>query len=180
MRIIRLKINEAVDFVLRALAAELSQEPDFVLDVYSLIVLDGSGIPSEKRQDVLTKKLGAKLSSGLSARIIIRKRVQTLRQISRLPYFKALCALKDKPKSCERLLRKFAIIGKLNRRAECMSCVYYSSCAFGQQYATSVTNISKVIDPNYKTSVHPNCPSLPELDKTNAINEAIKFIEEDK
>lgn len=177
MKIIRLKIDNAVAYKLRLLARELRSEESLVQDVYALLRLRGNGIPNDARQQRLMDALvKAKVMSKLSARIHVRKRVSLYKELTKLAYFTACSRLPNPVYAVEKLLRQFQTVAKKIRQSQCDGCALKVNCAFGQQYATIVTDIRKVIDPDFDKKADPNCPHLPDMDYANQLNESLRLM----
>jgi uncharacterized protein with von Willebrand factor type A (vWA) domain len=67
-------------------------------------------------------------------------------------------------------------LGMKVRESQCSSCQFKTNCAFGQQYGEKIYDITKVVDPDYAKSVHPDCPHIPALDFVNTMNDATKTL----
>lgn len=178
MRIIRLKINNAVTTRLGFLNRELKIEDEhFVQDLFALIRLKGNGLPTQKRIEFLIKTLAAQpKQTNLTASIYVKKRVQTMKEIAHLPYFASLSALTDPVFAVDKLLQNMRKLGLKVRQSQCVSCQFKANCDFGKQYEKAVSDITKVIDPDFTKKAHPDCPHLPEMDFVHTLNEAAKLM----
>lgn len=177
MRLIRLKIDKSVAYKLTLLARDLRTDDAMVQDTYALIRLRGNGIPSDARQQKMMDALvTSKAMSKLSARIHIKKRVQIFKELIKVSYFTACSRLTNPVFATERLMRQFRDIARKVRQSQCESCSLKAGCAFGQQYAAAVNDVTKVIDPDFAKKADPNCPHLPEIDYTNQVNDALKML----
>lgn len=178
MRIIRLKINAAVTSRLGFINRELKvNDEHLVQDLFSLIRLKSNGLPTQKRADFLIKTLAAQpKQTGLTASIYVKKRVQMLKEISQLPYFASLSALTDPVFAVDKLIQNMRKLGMKVRQSQCSTCPHKTNCDFGKQYAAAVTDITKVVDPDFAKKAHPDCPHIPEMDFVNTMNDAAKLM----
>lgn len=172
MRIIRLKIAQAVQTRLSFIARELRiTDEHYMQDLYALTRLKGHGLPSDARVaalvDFLAKQPG---QSKASAAFYVRKRVQVYRNTVKMPYFTSLTGLTDPVHAVDRLLQNMLKLANKTREAQCKTCQLFATCQFGQQYAAAVTDITKVYDPDYARLVHEDCPSRPDMDRIHNFN----------
>jgi len=178
MRLIRLKINSAVTARLGFINRELKvNDEHLVQDLFALIRLKGHGLPSQKRLDFLIKVLAAQpKQTSLTAGIYLKKRAQTMKEISHLPYFASLSALTDSVYATDKLIQNMRKLGIKVRQSQCSACQHKTNCDFGKQYVNAVTDITKVVDPDFAKKAHPDCPHIPEMDLVNTLNDAAKLM----
>ena len=177
MRIIRYKIQEAVEEKIKITANSVRCEADLALDIYALMRLRGHGVPSKNRIPVLVQHLHDKHGMReLHAKIFISKRVQLLRKVVRMGYFIALASLPDPVEALETFLAKLFQLGAKVQQAQCTACQFRSKCQFGLDFSSTYTDITKVLDRDYKTKVHEDCPHMPEIELHNQLDEVIGTI----
>ncbi len=174
MRIIRLKINSEVEKYLKNASVKLAlEDSDLVLDLFALFRLKGMGLPDTVRTETMIKALAVKAGeSNLLISIYVKKRLQVLKYIVVSSLFQSF--LRDDPIDATiRILYFYKSLHAKQRQAQCLSCQYFNNCSFGKQYAEEVTDITKIIDPDYEKKVHSDCPHLPSIGQLNQLNEAI-------
>lgn len=177
MRLIRLKLNQAVSVRLGFINRELKvHDEHLVEDIFALIRLKGSGLPSAQRQEFLIAELAKHTKSQLAASIFVKKRALMLKDLVKLPYFASLTQLTDSVYATDKLITQFKKLGQKVRESQCMSCQFHKDCEFGKQYGSKVTNITKVIDPDFSKKTHPDCPNLPDMEFANTMNDATKLM----
>lgn len=163
--------------LLSEIASQFSiDDPGFAQDLFCLIRMKGSGLPTDDRIDRMAAVAAEKSGSPeLLVKLNMRKRKHVLTELTRLHYFKALCLeCASTPESAvRRLLDTFRELTRKTQHAQCVSCQYLKSCAFGQQYSAIVTDITKVVDTDYTKKVHADCPEKPAIDNVNAFALAI-------
>src|ERR1044072_4391436 len=176
MRLIRLKIKPVVKDALFEVSTQFrTGDRGFVEDLYALLRRQGNGMPSKQRTEKLIEHVQktAKISA-ISAKILVTKRLFSLKQISSMAYFKALQSLGDPVDAVRRILQNFQLLYMKYRQAQCMTCHLQSQCNFGKQYSAATVDIRRVLDADFKNKVHPDCPVLPEIDVVNQMAEAVK------
>ena len=179
MKIIRFKINAEVQTLLRATARKYKiEDKGYVEDLYALFRLKGAGLPSKERI-VKMAKSAAKRKAGSSEtalNMLISKRKMALAQLVGLPYFHGLATLPNPVSSVDRLLARLKELYSKTRQAQCISCSLLKQCDFGQQYERNVTDITKVVDPDFDQKVHKDCPVRPEIGAINQSYAAAKTL----
>lgn len=176
MRVIRLEIKENVKELLREINLQFrTGDKGFVEDIYSLMRLKGSGLPSKQRADKLTTYLATQAGiNPVSARIMMNKRMQVLKQMTQMAYFKALSTMPDPIDAVRRMFINFQSLYFKYREAQCRTCPLLAKCDFGAQYKNMTTNIAKVIDPDWEKKINSSCPSIPQLEIANQLSEAME------
>lgn len=177
MRIFRIRLKPNVRKLLAEISREFSiEDTGFTEDVFCCIRNKGYGLPSDERIEAMATALSkAEQTMRPLALITLKKRRQVLRNLCALPYFKSLCLAHaaDPHVGVRRLLRAFAALSRKVRQAQCVACSLMSKCDFGKQYGQVVTDITKVVDPDYTVKVHEDCPSRPEIDNMNKLSALI-------
>lgn len=176
MRIVRLKLRKEVSLLLAEISKEIGvTDLGFSEDVFSLMRLKGNGLPDPARielmADAITKN--SKLSK-IGAKLLMSKRKMILERMIGLAYFKSLAAQKDLVLGVKRLLISFKTLYYKQRQSQCMSCKLRNNCDFGKQYGNSMTDITKVIDPDFQIKAHQDCPVIPEISFVNQFDAAMQ------
>ncbi len=182
MRIIRLKLQPAVREVLEEITNRYSiEDTGFTEDLFSLFRFRGAGLPTDERLEQISE-VYAKETKQFRGVVMMhmRKRRHTLTELSRLSLFKSLCIdSEDEPTvAVTRILQVFREFSRKRRQATCMSCHLRSKCDFGKQYGEVAADASRVIDPNYKTKVHEDCPDLPKIEASNQLYEELQKLKQ--
>jgi hypothetical protein len=177
MRIIRLKLKKDVSTLLAEISREHGfDDPGFAEDIFSLMRLKGHGLPTRDRVKAMSEQAAKKAKMpALHVYLIMGKRAMTLKKFVGLAYFKALCYEDDLVLSVRRLLNTFNTLYRRARQAQCLSCNLRPQCQFGQQYGETMSDITKVLDPDYKIKVNDQCPFMPEIDSMNQLEAAAQY-----
>lgn len=171
MRIIALKLQDDTKKLLRNIAKNTTKRDiGFVEDLYCLFRLKGTGIPTPDRIKKMCELAAPKAKMPVMVLMFMaNKRALLFNQIVKLSYFNALTKLGDEISVTERFLLYFTKLHNKVRQAVCMTCALRSNCDFGKQYGEIFVDIDQVIDPDYSKKAHPDCPELPEIERTNQI-----------
>lgn len=171
MRLVRIKLKPDLRKLLGEISHELSiDDRGMTEDLFCLMRNKGSGLPTDDRiermADVISQNTGKMRALIL---LSLRKRRYVLKQIISLNFFKALCMehAANPSAGVRVLLQVFRDMSRKIRQAQCLTCQHRPQCDFGKQFGESVTDITKVIDPNYAKKVHNDCPHRPEIDQIN-------------
>ena len=166
MRIVRLKIAPDVKTLLAIEAKAFGfDDPGFVEDMYALMKFRGNGLPDKARIKFLSTALSVKYKqSVIGFNLLLTKRKMLLDKLSKIPLFPALAQLSDRIEACRRILQNFSDMHRKTRQAQCITCHLLTKCQFGKQYSKVMQDITKVIDPDYDTKVHDDCPARPVRD----------------
>jgi uncharacterized protein with von Willebrand factor type A (vWA) domain len=180
MRIVRLKIKANVKQLLAQVAVESGiDDPGFVQDVYALMRLHGGGLPDKARINAMADKYAAMhKKTPFGMRAIIGKRKQVLGQLVAIPYFQGLSRSADAVSATQRILSGFITFYRKVRQSQCVTCHLQTQCDFGKQYGSVMTDITKVIDPDYEKKTHDDCPVAPEISAINKIARAMEAFEQ--
>ncbi len=176
MRIVRLSLDPKVSRLLEALSKEQGiDDVGFAEDIFSLMRLKGNGLPDKGRILAMSHYISLKGKvSQIGVSLLMGKRKMILERLSQLPYFKALSRQTDLVNSVTRLLVTFRSFYYKVRQAQCVSCHLKLQCDFGKQYGSTMSDITKVIDSDYQTKVHSDCPVLPEISVINQMDQAVQ------
>jgi hypothetical protein len=175
MRLVRLKLSKEICDLMKVVTRELAlPDSGFGEDLFALLRLKGSGLPSKDRLLATAKRIAAKEQvPWQGVHLLMAKRKTLLEGIVKLPYFHGISVTqKDLVFGVRRMLSTFRTLYLKTRQAQCLGCSLKSQCAFGQQYEKVASDITKVLDPDYQKKVHDNCPHLPEITSANQIAEA--------
>lgn len=176
MRLIRLKLQPDVAELLREVSQEFNiQDPGFTEDLFALMRFKGGGLPAQSRIQSMAQQAAkkAKLATSLGIALLLAKRKEVLLRIAKLAYFRGICQSRDMVLSVRTLLLSFRKFYVRVREAQCSSCPHLKACKYGQQYGKTASQITKVLDPNYASLVHKDCPVFPEIEGLNQLNQAI-------
>ena len=180
MRAIRLGIKPHVRQELNQIAKDFNfADSGFVEDLFALVRYKGGGIPTSSRIqsmiDFIAKSTGANV---VFTGIMFRKRVQALRDISTLAYFKSASVGYDSILAVQKVVSTMAMTAQKKQQSVCLTCSLMSSCAWGSQYASAALNSCKIEDKEWRTKVHANCPQLPEIEGFNTFVEGLRTIKQ--
>ena len=180
MRIIRLKLKAKTKLLLRTIAAQYRYEDsDFVEDLYGVIHFKGNGIPSQSITLRRAKQYSKVSGIGeIGATLLLSKRRMLLVSLVKLPYFGALVRLPSLggTEKVSRLLTVLNALYQKKRQSQCVSCHLRAKCAFGKQYGSNMSDITKVVDSDFSQKAHQDCPYALEIQATNKLASAIDFL----
>ena len=171
MRLVRIKLKKDLRHLLGEIAHQHSVEDSGMTeDLFCLLRNKGAGLPTDERMEKMADVIAVRLNIIRPLALLsLRKRRYVLRNLVALPYFKALCMEHAAKPSAgvDRLLQTFREMTRKIRQAQCLTCQYRATCAFGTQFGDSVTDITKVVDPDYDKKVHADCPERPQITTLN-------------
>ena len=177
MRLIRHKLQTPTKVLLKELASDLNTEFDYVIDLYALMTNGGGGIPSEDRLARMIPLIAKKSSaSEVNTGIFAKLRRRQLRQIVSDPLFHAFGQQTSKVTGLRMYITASIEISLKAQQAKCKTCPHLAACAFGTEYGATFNDPAKVLDPNFKNKVHPDCPDFPAIERTNQIAGSVNVI----
>lgn len=178
MRVVRLKLKPDVQKVLKSISQEFGvSDHGFAEDIFSMMRFKGNGLPSSGRLQKMSNAVAKKSKMPpIGVNLLMSKRKMLLESFAKLPYFKALCMEKDLILSVRRLLITFRTMYNKVRQAQCSGCQLKPSCQFGKQYGAVMSDITKVIDPNFALKVHVDCPHKPEISLINQVAHSVQAL----
>lgn len=178
MRIVRMKLSKKVKEYLKIISTEFHL-PDvgFAEDVYALLRLKGDGLPTSERIKKMAKDTAVRLKTKeIFITLLISKRKIILKKLSAIPYFVALATIYPPLDATRRLMLRFRELYFKLRQSQCTTCHLMSQCDFGKQYGEVMTDITKVLDPDFSKKVHQDCPLMPEIDFTQQLAAAATML----
>lgn len=180
MRALRLGIKPHVRQELKQLAKDFKfADVGFVEDLFALVRYKGGGIPTATRivkmVDVISKATGA---SNVFTGIMLRKRVQVLRDVASLAYFKTAAISYDPLLAVQKIVGTMIMSSTKKRQSTCKTCALLSKCQWGKEYGEAALNSCKIEDSEWETKINPACPERPEIEGFNSFTQGLKTIKQ--
>lgn len=152
---------------------------NFLADLYALILLNGKGLPTVERVTKLATVVAELLKQPPQTTevLLLQRRALLSKLMDSLPlaFYRSQPETQGKPLEVVRLvLDHYFSLSLKTQKATCLVCPLYKDCAFGHKYATQVAEISWVVDPEWKTLLHEDCPHQPELEQVNLLAAALE------
>lgn len=187
MRLTNLRINPSVkDYIKSVMRHRLQvSDTDLLADVYSLVRFGEGVLLSDSKLDAETKR-------SAMARLLMKRRLATLRRLVRTDIFQKESKEADiksrgtskraKRKAgpflfaTEKVLGAMQLLNAKIRTSQCLTCEFLSGCKFGQRTGQLLDDVSAVPSSLIKDDIAEECPARPEESLDGEMEAAINFL----